>query len=96
MVRTYPSVEAGVGSCAPRKLALTISAPAGAVVSIGLVQVDGTYDGSSANPGDTLVLNITYALQPGDAVTLVDPALVFDGFVSSFDAAGSTETPFAA
>jgi hypothetical protein len=42
------------------------------------------------------VLSITYSLQPGDAVTLVDPALVLDGFVSSFDAAGSTETPFAA
>jgi hypothetical protein len=77
-------------------LALTLSTPATAVVSIGLVQVGGTFDGIYANPGDTLVLSITYSLQPGDAVTLVDPALVFDGFVSSFDAAGSTETPFAA
>jgi len=78
-------------------LALTLSAPAGAVVSIGLVRVGGTYSASiGIQPGDTLVLSITYALQPGDAVTLVDPAIVFDGVVSAFDAAGSTETPFAA
>jgi len=41
------------------------------------------------------VLSITYALEPGDAVTLVDPALVFGAEVASFDAAGSTETGFA-
>jgi hypothetical protein len=75
-------------------LALTMSTSAGAVVSIGLVQVGGTYDGVSANAGDTLVLNITYGLQPGDAVTLVDPALVWNGSVTSFT--GGTETAFAA
>ena len=77
-------------------LALTLSTSAGAVISIGLVQVGGTYDGVTANPGDTLVLNITYALEPGDATTLVDPGIVFNGAVTSFDAAGSTETAFAA
>jgi len=73
-------------------LALTLSTSAGAVVSIGLVQVGGTYDGISANPGDTLVLDITYAFQPGDTITLIDPAIQFDGAVSSFNAAGSTQT----
>jgi hypothetical protein len=73
-------------------LALTLSTPAGAVVSIGLVQVDGTYDGSSANPGDTLVLNITYALQPGDAVTLLDPAIVWNVPMATFHPELSTET----
>jgi hypothetical protein len=78
-------------------LALTISTSAGAVVSIGLVQVGGTLDGwVGARPGDTLVLSITYSLQPGDSVTLIDPAIAFDGAVQSFDAAGSTETGFAA
>jgi hypothetical protein len=75
-------------------LAFTVSTPAGAVVSIGLVQVGGTFDGVSVNPGDTLVLEITYALQPGDAVTLIDPALVWDGSVTSFT--GGTETGLAA
>jgi hypothetical protein len=77
-------------------LALTMSTSAGAVVSIGLVQVGGTYDGVSANAGDTLVLNITYSIQPGDAITLVDPGIVFNGSVQSFNVAGSTETAFAA
>jgi hypothetical protein len=77
-------------------LALTLSAPAGAVVSIGLVQVGGTFDpGFGPQPGDTLVLSITYALEPGDAVTLIDPGIVFTGGVS-FDIAGSTETGLAA
>jgi len=45
-------------------LALTMSTSAGAVVSIGLVQVGGTFDiGNGANPGDTLVLKITYSLE---------------------------------
>jgi hypothetical protein len=78
-------------------LALTIGTSAGAVVSIGLVQVGGTLEGwVGARPGDTLVLSITYSLQPGDSVTLIDPAIAFDGAVQSFDAAGSTETGFAA
>jgi len=78
-------------------LALTISAPAGAVVSIDLVQVGGTYSAAvGANPGDTLALQIGYGLQPGDAVTLVDPGLVFDAAVSAFDPGASTETGFAA
>jgi hypothetical protein len=77
-------------------LALTMSTSAGAVVSITLTQVGGTYDGASANAGDTLVLDIGYSWDQGvDAVTLVDPALVFNGAVSSFDAAGSTETAVA-
>jgi len=73
-------------------LALTLSTSAGAVVSIGLVQVGGTYDGILANPGDTLVLDITYGLQFGVGVVLIDAGIVFDGSVSTFDAAGSTET----
>ena len=76
-------------------LALTIGTPAGAIVSIGLVQVGGTYDGILAHPGDTLVLDITYAFQASDTITLIDPAIGFDGAVSSFDAAGSTETGIA-
>jgi hypothetical protein len=78
-------------------LALTLSTSAGAVISIGLVQVGGTYSASLGSvAGDTLVLNITYALQPGDATTLVDPGIVFNGSVSTFNGAGSTETAFAA
>jgi hypothetical protein len=73
-------------------LALTVSTSAGAVVSIGLVQVGGTYDGILANPGDTLILDIAYAFQAGDTISLIDPAIAFDGAVSSFNAAGSTET----
>jgi hypothetical protein len=41
------------------------------------------------------VLSITYDLEPGDAVTLIDPGIVFTGGVS-FDIAGSTETGLAA
>jgi len=77
-------------------LALTMSTSAGAVISVGLVQVGGTYDGVLAAPGDTLVLNITYSLEPGDATTLIDPGIVFNGAVTSFDEAASTETAFAA
>jgi hypothetical protein len=74
-------------------LVLTISTPVGAVVSVGLVQVGGTYSATvGASAGDTLVLEITYSLGPGDAVTLIDPAVVWDDAVSSYDAAGSTET----
>jgi len=77
-------------------LALTMSASAGAVVSVGLVQVGGTYDPTvGAHAGDTLVLNITYSFESGDAVWFIDPAVVWDGAVSSWDAAGSTETGFA-
>jgi hypothetical protein len=76
-------------------LALTVSTSAGAVVSIGLVQVGGTYSATvGPQAGDTLVLNITYGLQPGDAVTLVDAGLVWDSSVTSFT--GGTETAFAA
>jgi len=74
-------------------LALTLSTSAGAVISIGLVQVGGTYNpllGPSA--GDTLVLNITYGLQASDAVTIVDPELEWDSAVASFNIPGSTET----
>jgi len=78
-------------------LALTMSTSAGAVISIGLAQVGGTYSATmKAQPGDTLVLNITYALEPGDATTLLDPGIEFGAEVSSFNAAGSTETGFAA
>jgi hypothetical protein len=74
-------------------LALTLSAPAGAVVSIGLVQVGGTFNPSvGAQPGDTLVLSITYSIDPGDTVMLIEAAIYFDGSVQSFNAAGSTET----
>jgi len=78
-------------------LALTVSTSAGAVISVGLVQVGGTYSATNGPlVGDTLVLNITYGLQPGDATTLIDPGVVWDGAVASFNAAGSTETAFAA
>jgi len=78
-------------------LALTLSAPAAAVIRIGLVQVGGTFDPLvGGNPGDTLVLSITYSMDPGDTATLIDPALVWNGSVQSFNAAGSTETGFAA
>jgi len=63
------------------------------VVSITLTQVGGTYNGISSNPGDTLVLEIGYSLEPGDAVTLIDPTLEF--FAAAFDPDGSTETDFA-
>jgi len=75
-------------------LLLAMGTSAGATISIGLVQVGGTYDGISANPGDTLTLRITYSLGAGDATTLVDPALVWNGSVQSFT--GGTETGFAA
>jgi hypothetical protein len=77
-------------------LGLTLSTSAGAVVSVGLVQVGGTYDATvGAHAGDTLVLDITYSFGPGDEVTLIDPGIVFGVEVSSFDAAGSTETGYA-
>jgi hypothetical protein len=88
-MRTLTRILVAVG------FALTLSTSAGAIVSIGLVQVGGTYDGILANPGDTLVLDITYAFQVGDTITLIDPAIGFDGAVSSFNAAGSTETGIA-
>jgi hypothetical protein len=77
-------------------LALTVSTSAGAVVSITLTQVGGTYNAAvGASAGDTLILNIGYSLG-GTFVTAVDPGLVFNGAVASFNAAGSTETGFAA
>jgi len=77
-------------------LALTVSTSAGATLTIGLVQTGGTYSASvGAQPGDTLVLNITWAVDAGDMFTLIDPALTFNGSVQSFNAAGSTETPAA-
>jgi len=88
MTRTSTRILLAVG------LALTTSASARATVSIGLVQVGGTYSASGgANPGDTLVLSITYSLQPGDSLTLIDPGIVWDGAVASFDAASSTRSP---
>ena len=78
-------------------LALTMSTSAGAVVSITLTQVGGTYSATAgAVAGDTLVLDIGYSLGPGDMVTAVDPGLVFNGSVTSFNVGGSTETGFAA
>jgi hypothetical protein len=75
-------------------LAMTLNTSAGAVVSIGLTQVGGTYSASlGANAGDTLVLDIGWSLQPGDAITGIDPGVVWDDAVASFDAAGSTRTP---
>jgi hypothetical protein len=75
-------------------LALTLSTTAGAeFVTISLVQVGGTYDGVTANPGDTLVLSIQYSV--GDlGVTLVDPSITWGAEVASFD--GGTETGLAA
>jgi len=75
-------------------LALTMSTSAGAVVSITLTQAGGTYSAAlGANPGDTLVLDIGWSLSPVDAITLIDPGVVWDGAVASFDAGGSTRTP---
>jgi len=74
-------------------LALTLSAPARALVKIDLVQVGGTYRSwNGIQPGDTLVLNITYSIDPGDYITGLAAGIVFDGSVQSFNAAGSTET----
>jgi len=76
-------------------LSLTLSTPAGAVVSITLTQVGGTYSATSGPlAGDTLVLEIGYSLEPGDAITLIDPTLEF--FATAFDPDASTETGFAA
>jgi hypothetical protein len=77
-------------------LALTVSTTA-AAVTISLVQVGGTYDPEYwVNPGDTLILEIRYSLEPGDAVTLIDPTLVFVPAAHAFNPGGSTETGFAA
>jgi hypothetical protein len=78
-------------------LGLSLSTSAGAVISIGLVQIGGTYSVAfGGSPGDTLELNITYSLQPGDVVTLIDPALVFDPAVFELIPEFSVETGFAA
>jgi hypothetical protein len=88
MMRTFTKLCLAIG------LALTMSTSAGAMVSIGLVQVGGTYSAAvGAQAADTLVLSLTYGLQPGDAVTVLDPGVVWDGAVASFDAASSTRTP---
>jgi hypothetical protein len=69
-------------------LGLTLAPNAGAW-SLSLVQVDGTYDGVQAHPGDTLVLSIEYDL--GDSsVSLVAPTITWGPEVASFD--GGTET----
>jgi len=74
-------------------LALTVSASAGAVVSIGLVQVGGTYSASvGVQAADTLVMSLTYSLQPGDAVTLLDPAIAWNVPMATFHPELSTET----
>jgi hypothetical protein len=85
-------------------LALSVSTPAAAVISIGLVQVGGTYSASTgAQGGDTLILSITWSVGTGDTLASIQPALVFDGAVQSFspDAYGpllgmSTEDYYAA
>jgi hypothetical protein len=75
-------------------LALTVStSSANAMVTLGLVQVGGTYSASvGAQPGDTLVLNITWSADAAFSVVTIDPGLVFNGSVQSFNVAGSTET----
>jgi hypothetical protein len=65
-------------------LALTMSTSAGAIITVGLSQSGGTYDGISANPGDTLVLDITWNVGAGDTLSLIQAALVFNGAVSVF------------
>jgi hypothetical protein len=78
-------------------LALTVSASAGAVVSIGLVQVGGTYSAAvGAQAADTLVLSLTYSLQPGDFVTILDPAITWNVPMATFHPELSTETGFGA
>jgi hypothetical protein len=77
-------------------LALTVSSSANAWITLGLTQVGGTCVSTGPNscqaaPGDTLVLNITWSVDSENIVT-IDPGLVFDGAVQSFNAAGSTET----
>jgi hypothetical protein len=66
-------------------LALTISTSAGAVITIGLNQVGGTYNAlTGAVAGDTLILDITWSVGTGDTLALIDPGLVFNGAVSTF------------
>ena len=77
-------------------LALTMSTSAQAIISVSLVQVGGTYVAGAATAGDTLVLDIQYNITGASATTLIDPGLVFNGAVTSFNVAGSTETAFAA
>jgi hypothetical protein len=77
-------------------IAMTLSPSADAVVSVGLVQVDGTYSASQGvNPGDTLILSLTYSLQPGDTATLIDPAIVWNPPMATFHPELSTETGLA-
>jgi MYXO-CTERM domain-containing protein len=65
--------------------ALSVSTPAAAIITIGLVQVGGTYSASvGAKPGDTLVVSIWWSVGPGDTLALIQPAIVFDGSVQSF------------
>jgi hypothetical protein len=75
-------------------LALTMSTSAGATLTISLVQIGGNYDGVSANPGDTLVLDIQYSYDLGDTYTLIDPGILTDAAFSSLDVGASTETGF--
>ena len=74
-------------------LALLVSSSASALISVTLTQIGGTYDGVSANNGDTLVLDIGYNITGADAAVLIDPAIDLGGtatFVSG------SETGFAA
>jgi hypothetical protein len=82
--------------CLAIGLALTLSTSAGAVVSIGLVQVGGTYSATvGGQAADTLVLSLTYSLQPGDFVTLLDPAITWNVPMATFHPELSTETGLA-
>ena len=73
-------------------LALTMSTSAGAMITLGLTQVGGTYSASvGAQAGDTLALRIDWAVGTGDTLYALAVSLEFNGSVQSFspDAYGS-------
>lgn len=58
-------------------ITLFLASPAYAL-SVSLVQIGGTASFGVGSPGDTLVVDVRVGLEPGDSVTLVDPALLWD------------------
>jgi hypothetical protein len=70
-------------------LAMTVSSSAGAIVTVSLTQIGGTYNGISAVAGDTLVLQVDYAITGGTMVSIIDPLVAF-GAEAAFNS--GTET----
>jgi hypothetical protein len=62
--------------------ALTISAPASAIVSVTLTQIGGTYDGIGSFRSETLILQIDYAITGDTRVSLIDVAIDVDGIAT--------------